>query len=90
MEWYESWQQAKTVQNEKKGEMDVPGLRVVELDKYRFTVTPDYQIWRLLKTSSGYDKDVAWELHKMAKKIAVQLKERTFSGNELISLIAIL
>lgn len=60
--------------------MHVPGLRVIEPVSVRFAATVRYQKDRLLKDSSLYDNNVTRKLLKMAKKIAVQMKDHTFSG----------
>lgn len=71
-------------------ELDVPGIKVIEPVNDHFEAEIDYQNYRLLKKTFRYDDNVAHELYKMAKKIAVYLKDRTFSGKELISVIAFL
>lgn len=66
-------------------EPDVPGLRVVEPVNERFAAAFDYRNYRFFKKSSCYDHDIAHELHKMAKKIAAQMKHGTFSGKDPMS-----
>lgn len=67
--------------------MNVPGLTVIELVNARFAAPVDYRNYRLLKKSSGSDDDVAQKLHKMSKKIVVQMKYCTIFGKDPISLI---
>lgn len=68
----------------------MPGLRVSEPISDRFSAALDYQIYGLLKKLSGYDEDVIQQLEKLAKKIAVQMKDRIFSGKYLMSVVAFL
>lgn len=49
-----------------------------------------YCRYRLSKTSARYDDDVANELNKRTKKTTVQIKDRTFSGRDPVSIIAFL
>lgn len=46
---------------------------------YSLAAAVDYQNYCLLKKSSCYEEDVTHDLHKMAKKIAVQMKDSIFS-----------
>lgn len=43
-----------------------------------------------MKRLFTYDDDVVHELHKIAKKIAMQMKNPTFSGKDPMSLIVFL
>lgn len=70
--------------------LDVPGLRVFQPVIDCPAVAVDYTNHRLLKKLSGYEDKVAHERHKMAKKIAVKVKNHAFVGKDSISVIAFL
>lgn len=71
-------------------ELDVLGIRVAELVNHRFAAAVDNRNYLILKKSSRYDDHVAHEYQKMAKNIAVQMKDHTFSGNDAMSIVAFL
>lgn len=50
----------------------------------------DCPTYSLIKRSAWYDEDVAHELHRMAKRTAAQMNDRTFSGRDPMSVIAFL
>lgn len=54
-------------------ELNVTGLKIVESVNYHFGAAVNYRNYRLLKTLSGYDNDLAQKLHRIAKKLAVQM-----------------
>lgn len=58
----------------------VPGLIVIKPVHDRFPAAIDSHGCRLLKRSSQYEENVVHEFQKMAKKIAMQMKDRTFPG----------
>lgn len=68
----------------------MPGLTVIEPFNDHIADTVDYRNFRLLKKSSFYDDDAAKELHEMAKKIAVKVRDRTISGKDPMSIFAFL
>lgn len=70
--------------------IDIPGLREVEAVNNRFASAADYRSYYLLKKLSHLDDDVVHELHKMAKKIASQIKDCFFSGKDPILVVAFL
>lgn len=49
-----------------------------------------YRNYRLLKKLFSYENDLAHQLQRMAKKIAVLMKNRTFSGRDPMSVIGFL
>lgn len=63
-------------------ELDVIGLKVVETINDRFVAAVDYRNYRLLKKWPRYEDDVTHKLHKMAKNIAMQMKDRILSGKK--------
>lgn len=50
----------------------------------------DYHTYRLIKQLARYDDNVEHELHWMARKTAVQMKNGTISGKDHMSVIAFL
>lgn len=54
----------------------------------RIGAAADYQNYRFLKKLDCFDEYVAHELHKMAKMIAVQMKDTIFSGKYPKSVIS--
>lgn len=71
-------------------ELDVPGLRVLDSFNGRFSSGVNHRNYRLLKKSCHYDDDVEHELHKMAEKMAVRMKDHIFSGKDTLSVVAFL
>lgn len=71
----------------KPGKMDIPGLMVIKPVNDHLAAAVDYRNYCLLKKLATYDDDVAHELHKIEKKIAAQMKDRTFFGEYPISAI---
>lgn len=71
-------------------ELNVPGLMLIELNNDRFATAVKYRSLHVLNVSYGYEEDVAHEFHRMAKRIAVQMTDRTFSEQELRSVITFL
>lgn len=69
-------------------ELNVYCLKVIEPVKDRFAAAVHNQNDRLLKRSSRYDDDVAKELHKVAKKLSVEMKDSTISGKDRMQLPA--
>lgn len=55
-----------------------------------FADAVDYRNYRLIKKSTRYEDDVANKLNKMTKKTAVQMKDRTVSAKDPVSIIAFL
>lgn len=70
--------------------LDALDLRVVESVNDSLPAAVDYRNYHPLKRSSQSGDDVAHKLHSMAKRIAVQLKDRTFSRKSTVSVIAVL
>lgn len=68
-------------------ELNVPALRVFKPVNYSYHAAVDYQNYYLLKSSSHYDNDMAHELYKMAKEIAVQIRDHTFPRKDLVPVI---
>lgn len=68
----------------------VPGFNVTVPINDCFTAAVDYRSYHRLKKSSRYGNDLAHELHRMAKKVAVQMKDRTFSAKDPLSVVAFL
>lgn len=71
-------------------EMYVPGLRVVRPVNGCFTAAVDYPNYHLLKKSSGYGDDVAYNSHKIAEKKTIQMKDSAFFGKHLMAIVAFL
>lgn len=69
-------------------ELDVPRCEVITANNDRFATAVNYPNYRYLNKVSLYDDDVEHELHRMAKKIAVQMKDRTFPGKDPSLVIA--
>lgn len=65
-------------------------LDMMEVNIDRFSVTVDYENYRLLKKISLYGDDLADEPHKMAKKMVLQMIEHTFSGKDPMSIASFL
>lgn len=60
--------------------LDVHCLSLVEPVNDQFAAAVDYHNDQPFKEASRWDDDAAHELYEIAKKIAVQMKERNFSG----------
>lgn len=73
-------QQVDVEYNETGRKPNLPSLRVIEPVNELFVAADDPQSYRLLKKPSLYDENAAHELHKMSKKIAVQMKKCTLRG----------
>lgn len=86
----DSWHEFEVEHTEKGIELDFPGLKVIKPVNNSFAAAVDYRNCRLPKTSSCYDTVMAHELHRVAKTIAVQMRDSRFSKNAQISLIAFL
>lgn len=84
----------KTFKIDKKYHFDqpsyVPGPAVVRSVNKQLEDAVDYRNYRLSKKSSRYENEVANELNKMTKNIAVQMKNRSFSGKDSVSIITYL
>lgn len=52
-----------------------------------FLKAVDYCTYRLIKQSARWNEGVAHELHRTVKRAAVQMKGRTFSGKDHMSVI---
>lgn len=63
-------------------DMDVAGLRVIEPINDHLAAAFDYRNYHLLKNPSCYNDDVEHELHKLTKRMAVKIKDRTFYGKD--------
>lgn len=59
-------------------QLHVPGLNLTEPVNNRFASAVNYRNYHILNKSSLYEDDVAQELQKMAKKIALQMEDHTF------------
>lgn len=68
--------------------LDVSGPKVIEPVNDMFSAILGYRTYHLIKKSARYDADGANELHWMAKKTAIQMKDRMFSGKNSRSVIA--
>lgn len=55
-------------------------LKVIKPVDNLFWKAVDYPTYHIIKQSARYDDDVANELHCTAKNMAIQKKDRTFSG----------
>lgn len=71
-------------------DLDVPGVEVLEPVDNCFAAAVNCQDYRLLKKSSRNDHIVVHKLHKMSKKLALQMKDRTLSRKNPKPVIAFL
>lgn len=69
---------------------DIPDLKVTEPENNTFYTALNCRTYRLMKKSTTYDAYVTDELHRMTEKTAVHMKNRTFSGENLMSIMAFL
>lgn len=60
--------------------LDVSGLRIIETISDRFAAAVGYRNYRVFKKLSRYEDNIAHELQKMEKKLAVQMKGSPFLG----------
>lgn len=65
-------------------------LKVIETVNDLFQKLVEYHTYRLIKKLARYNDNVAHELHRMAKKTVIQMKNGTFSGQDLMSVVAFL
>lgn len=70
--------------------MNIPSIKLIESGNNSFAATVDFGSYRVLSELYCYDIDVTIQLQKMAKKIAVQMKDRTLSRKYPTSLTTIL
>lgn len=70
--------------------LDVPGLKGIEPINDRSAAVVNYRSYCHLNKSSRNDEDVAHELHRIVKRIGLQMKHYTFSGKEFMSVITFL
>lgn len=70
------------VQKEPERDLDVPGVRVIQPVYDLVAVTVISQNYGIFNKSSCNGDSVAQELHKMAKKIVVQMKYCSFSEKD--------
>lgn len=61
------------------------GLNVLAPVSERYQKAVDYRCYRLIHKSQRHDDDVASEIQKMHRKVAVQVKEQAFNSKESIS-----
>lgn len=90
VQWCQGWQKAKAVHNEARMILDVPRLSVIQPANDRFTATVAYWNYPFLGNSSRHCDNIAYELHKTVKTIAVQIKCRIFSGKCQVSVLPFL
>lgn len=69
-------------------EQNASGLKVIEPVNDRFSAAVGYRNYHLLKKSFRYDDSIAHGLQKMAKNIAVQVKDFDFPWKEPIPVIS--
>lgn len=67
--------------------LDAPGIRVAQPIDDRFTAAVNYQNYRLLNKASRDDDDISQALHKVAKKILIQMKYYNFFGQDSMSVV---
>lgn len=70
--------------------LDVKDLTVLKLVKELFTDAIGNRQYILLKEFGSYDDEVTHKLNRIAKKVAVPIKYRTFGGRNPVSTIAFL
>lgn len=54
-----------------------------------YTDALGYRTYRLTKIWVWYDDDIGDELNKMTRKTVFEMKDRTFNGEDLMSIIAL-
>lgn len=80
----QSWAERTTAEAE-----DVPGLNVLEFSNNRFNSAADCKNEQLTKKSSRFE-NVFWEeQHWMTRKMAVEVKGRTFTEKDTMSVLAL-
>lgn len=70
--------------------LEVDRLMLLKPGNDLFTDVVDYWQYRLIKKSVRNDDDVAHELGRMKRKVAVLRKDKTFGGRDLLSVIGFL
>lgn len=66
------------------------GLKVLLLAKERFQKAVEYRSYRLVHKFQRYDDEVASEIQRVRKKVAVKMKDQVFDRKESISVISAL
>lgn len=73
-----------------EGELDVRVLKVIKPVNDPFIAVVNYHNYRLLPWLFGYGDEVAHELYKMVREIAVQMKDCSFFEKDRMQVIALL